>query len=299
MKPSLTVEQQVDLLTQRGLGIEDPDECAAFLRSTNYYRFSGYARYFQQAPHLGDNTFKQNTSFAVIREIYDDDERLRSSLAGRLAQAELVLRTHVARAIADDDRYGPYRHYLDEGFYTSIGDADSTVETCLRDIERSRERHILRYRTPQGGLPRFSDLPIWPAVEAWSFGTLSKCIERGAQGSLSDAVARNMGMARQGFAYRVRALVYLRNRCAHHSRLWNHSIIDSGPTPNNVRAKAKRLAGQFEPRSALDVIASLDDILARGASREPLLPELVRNDRHKAAFWEGLSRPQEPRDHRS
>ncbi len=76
-------------------------------------------------------------------------------------------------------------------------------------------------------------------VEALSFGTLSKCIERGAQDQLSDAVATSLGAAKAGFAYRVRALVYVRNRCAHHSRIWNHSIIDAGPTPNNVRTKAK------------------------------------------------------------
>ncbi|MGC9535644.1 Abi family protein [Streptomyces sp. UG1] len=63
------------------------------------------------------------------------------------------------------------------------------------------------------------------AVEAWSFGTLSKAIERGAGGTLADAVATSVGVARAGFAYRVRSLVYLRNRCAHHSRLWHHSVL--------------------------------------------------------------------------
>jgi len=67
----------------------------------------------------------------------------------------------------------------------------------------------------------------------------------------------------------------MRNRCAHHSRIWNHSIIDAGPTPNNVRVKAKHIAGQFEPRSTLDVIASLDDIVDRGKAGFRMLPKLV------------------------
>ena len=96
-----------------------------------------------------------------------------------------------------------------------------------------------------------------------SFGTLSKAIERGGHGALADAVATSIGIVKTGFAYRAKALVYLRNRCANHSRLWHHSVIDAGPTPNNVRKKAKRIAGQFEPRSVLDVIASLDDMAAR------------------------------------
>jgi abortive infection bacteriophage resistance protein len=127
----------------------------------------------------------------------------------------------------------------------------------------SKERHILRYTTSDESSPNFSGLPVWSAVEAWSFGTLSKCSERGAQGALADAVAISLGVAKAGFAYRVRAHVYLRNRCAHHSRRWHHSVIEAGATPNNVRVKAKRLVGQFDPRSVLDVTASLDDILVR------------------------------------
>ncbi|QTI89247.1 Abi family protein [Streptomyces sp. AgN23] len=124
-----------------------------------------------------------------------------------------------------------------------------------RDIDRSKDRHILRYRDTEGDRVDYSKLPVWSAVEAWSFGTLSKAIERGAGGALADAVATSVGVAKAGFAYRVRPLVYLRNRCPHHSRLWHHSVLDAGPTPNNVRNKAKRLAGQFESRSVLDASA--------------------------------------------
>jgi hypothetical protein len=95
----------------------------------------------------------------------------------------------------------------------------------------------------------------------------------------------------------VKALVYLRNRCAHHSRLWHHSVVDAGPTPNNVRNKAKRLAGQFSPRSVIDVIASLDDMTFRGVVADPLLPWLVDNHVRESNFWRGVTTPEAPRDH--
>ena len=296
MKPSLSWEEQVALLVQRGLAVSDEGGCAAFLAANNYYRFSGYMRYFQQAPHLGNDAFRPGTTFDEIRTIYDADEALRSALAPQLARAEVLLRTHTAHTIAND--HGPRGQYLEEVFYTDVGNGEPTIESCLRDIERSKERHILRYTTTDSGAPNFGGLPVWSAVEAWSFGTLSKCIERGAQGALADAVATSLGVAKAGFAYRVRSLVYIRNRCAHHSRLWHHSVIDAGPTPNNVRVKAKRLAGQFEPRSVLDVIASLDDIVVRGKVADPVFPELVQQHHRDSAFWQGLAHPQNPLDHR-
>ena len=293
MKQSLSWDEQTALLTQRGLVIGDVAACTAFLAANNYYRFSGYARYFQHAPHLGDNTFLPGTTFEEIQAIYRADEALRTRLSEALAHAEIALRSHTAHAIATT--HGPYKKYLEQGFYTDAPGAEPTATSCLRDIERSRERHILRYKATSGDETDFSELPIWSAVEAWSFGTLSKCIERGASGTLADAVATSIGAAKAGFAYRVRSLVYLRNRCAHHARLWNHSVIDAGPTPNNVRVKAKRQAGQFEPRSILDVIASLDDILVRANAADPILPDLVTRY-GQAPFWRGLTHPQNPRD---
>lgn len=296
VKPNLSWEQQVALMIQRGLAITDEPSCVAFLAANNYYRVSGWARYFQIAPHDGDDNFRPGTTFDQIREIYEADGALRAALVRPLACLELLLRTHTANVIAQT--HGPCGRYLEEDFYTDIGNGDPIVEACLRDIERSKERHIIHYRTSADGRFDFTDLPVWSAVEAWSFGTLSKCIERGAQGQLADAVATSIGVAKAGFPYRVRALVYLRNRCAHHSRLWHHSVIDAGPTPNNVRKKAKRLAGQFEPRSVLDVVASLDDLLVRSKTAEPVLPELVQQYDRESAFWRGLSRPHNPIDHK-
>ncbi|MGP3708945.1 Abi family protein [Gordonia paraffinivorans] len=270
MKPPLSWQEQADLLAGRGLLIDDRVRCADFLAAHNYYRFSGYMRYFQKAPRDGDDDFVPGTSFDQVRAIYEADRALRTTLAEQLAKAELLLRTHTAYVIAND--HGPCGGYLTEEFYTD-GDGDK--------------------------YPDLSRLPVWSAVETLSFGTLSRCIERGAQGNLSEAVAASIGIAKAGFAYRVKAMVYLRNRCAHHSRIWNHSIIDAGPTPNNVRVKAKRLAGQFEPRSALlDVIASLDDFVVRGTAGTPALPCLIDSYKADADFWKGLSHPQNPRDHR-
>ena len=295
MKPSLSWDEQVALMVSRGLAVRDADECARFLAATNYYRFSGYARYFQRAPHLGDDDFRQGVTFDDIRSVYDADEALRTMLAVPLARVELMLRSHVARVIADE--YGAYGRYLEEGFYTEVGDREPTVESCLRDIERSRDRHILRYKGTGGDRADYREMPVWSAVEAWSFGTLSKVIERGGRGTVADSVATSVGVAKAGFAYRVKALVYLRNRCAHHSRLWHHSVIDAGPTPNNVRTKAKKLVGQFEPRSVLDAIASLDDVALRGGVAKPLLPRLVAGYEQDSEFWQGLRKPQNPRDH--
>jgi abortive infection bacteriophage resistance protein len=293
-KPAKTWDEQVQLLVARGLDVPDADACREFLVAENYYRFAGYARYFQKAPHYGDDNFPPGTTFDQIRAIYYADQALRDALASQLTRAELLLRSHTARAVVD--AVGPYERYLEQNFYLDATTAEPTVEPCLRDIKRSKERHILRFGGDEHDLKR--ELPVWSAVEAWSFGTLSKCIERGDNGALVSRIANSLGVAHAGLASRVRALVYLRNRCAHHSRLWHHSVIDAGPTPNNVRTKAKKLAGNFDPRSILDVVASLDDLVFRASGLSPVLPVLIEAHRVHTSFWDGLRMPVSPKDHR-
>lgn len=171
------------------------------------------------------------------------------------------------------------------------------MPSLLRDIERSKEPEVLRYTSRGTNQQELRRLPVWAAVEALSFGTLSKCIERGGYGTLADSVATSLGVAKAGFGSRVKALVYLRNRCAHHNRLWNHSVVDAGATPNNVRYKARRLAGSFEPRSVLDVVASLDDVLVRGRAGRAVLPNLVEEFGAESVFWQGIADPQNSRDY--
>lgn len=287
-KPSLSWNEQVALFKARGLHVPDEAACARFLASANYYRFSGYARYFQESPGTGNNDFRVRTTFGEILDIYEADAALRQNLTSSLRDVELMLRSHVARVIADN--YGGYERFLDASFYTDVPGREPTVESCLADIERSKDAHIVHYRD-QDDRKRsdYSNLPVWSAVESWSFGTLSKVIERGGEGALAGLVATSTGVAKAGFAYRVRSLVYLRNRCAHHSRLWNHSVIDAGPTPSNVRSKAKRSFGQFEPRSVADVIVSMDDFSTRSHAGPTAMAQL--HAASSAPFWSGLVDP--------
>lgn len=49
----------------------------------------------------------------------------------------------------------------------------------------------------------------------------------------------------------------------------------------------------------LDVIASLDDIASRNQVADRLTPQLVAEHPRDSVFWQGLVKPQSPRDHSS
>lgn len=295
MKPWLSWDDQLDLLAHRGLVIPDRSACAARLSTVNYYRFSGYARYFQNAPHLGENTFVEGTTFDEIWRIYAADADLRALLMPALGRVEVLLRTRYAYVVGRDA--DPFSSYLDDSYFSGASTSESLAEACRKDLDRSRERFILRYRRP-GEADPYATLPVWSAVEAFSFGTLSKCIERGDDGDLHRKVADSLNVARVGFTSRVKELVYLRNRCAHHARLWRHSVVDASSVPNNIKNKAKREVGQFDHRSIMHALISLDDIMHKVGLQhgDGIVFELQRRHSRDEIFHLGLRQPQGHRD---
>ena len=141
MKPCLSWDEQVDLLISRGFIVEDRNRCLSCLKSRNYYRFSGYARYFQQAPHADNNLFLPDVSFENIQRIYDADTSIRTKLGCQLARAECLLCTHTAYAIACN--YLPYRDYLEPSFHREGENHGSTAESSLLN-EAPRFKHMIQ-----------------------------------------------------------------------------------------------------------------------------------------------------------
>ena len=70
-KEWLSYTDQVELLSRRGMKIDDRAAAASFLSRVNYYRFSGYFRYWQREPQHGDNRFIDGTAFTTVCALYE------------------------------------------------------------------------------------------------------------------------------------------------------------------------------------------------------------------------------------
>lgn len=254
MKPQLSYDKQADLLARRGLTIDDRKECMDFLSTVSYYRLSGYFRYWQCDPAKGDNRFHRGSSFKVIRDLYVAEQHLKALCERVLWPVEILLRTRFAHSYAE--RFGAYGAFnIGEGFTRPLEERGKRVEEyALRDLDRSKEAFVAHYRENfTAGDPTARDpydqMPIWAAVEAFSFGTLSRLIEASRRSGVLDAVADGMKISHTVLASQVRSFVYLRNRIAHHARLWNHSVLDAPKIMPNISRRAKKAYRSFDDRS--------------------------------------------------
>lgn len=242
-KPAKNILEQIELLKVRGLtgadataGSAEHRDLMRWLMNNSYYRLSGYWRYHQKNPHAGENWFVDG-SVAEVRAAYDFDTGLRSYLSEGLAVIEVTFRSRLAYFLATElgpDAYLDSATYIDQ-VHKASGDRlrDQLLDDIGRDLDRSKERFIAHH------VNAGETVPVWAAVEAMSFGTVSKMYALLADTGIRTKVSKSFEVS----SYRlmesiIRSLVTLRNTCAHHGRVWNRIPDIACPVLNPLKVES-------------------------------------------------------------
>lgn len=201
---------QVALLSQRGLVVQDAASAERFLSHLNYYRFSGYCLAFESQRHQ----FVANTTFEQIVEAYEFDLELRDLLTEALEVVEVDFRTAVAYFFGQT--HGPFGHIQPQTFHVQMKHTD-WLERLRKEARRSSELFVSHFRQTYSEFP---DLPIWMATEVMSFGALSQMVDLMRKKDQT-SIAHRYGLQPHVLISWMHHLVYVRNICAHHSRVWD------------------------------------------------------------------------------
>ena len=212
VKPAKTYKEQLDILRGRGLVVSDEDSAIEFLKSVNYYRFSGYRLTFRVGT---PERFQSGVTFDQIRGLYEFDQRLRQILMYVLESIEISVRTRIAYELGD--KYGPLgytrsRNFADASFHAQF------MRELRKAIRRRDEVFVKHHELRYSG--RY---PIWVAVELLSFGSVSKLFQNMTP-SDQKLVAKYYGVPPEYLRTWIHTAVYLRNVCAHYGRLYNKPL---------------------------------------------------------------------------
>jgi len=209
-KPWLPYADQIALFSSRGLVIANVPAATDFLRHVSYYRFSGYCLAFEASRH----NFRPGVTFEQVQAAYDFDLALRDVVTEALEVVEVDFRSTVAYHFGE--KYGAFGHTGPANFFPRFDHAGWM--TKLHDeARRSSELFVTHFEATYCGFP---DLPVWVITELMSFGSLSK-MYCGMWKSDKKAIAHNYGLQPDVLESWMHHMTYVRNLCAHHSRLWD------------------------------------------------------------------------------
>jgi len=291
VKPSLSIPDLSALLIRRQLQGK-PDQIMRALMDHGYFRLSGYWRYFQIDPANGLNDFETGTKLSDVLDIYATDAQLRNLLLEGMAEVETSLRAILVARICTPGGSG--LEYWDPQTYDGEsrdkhGDSHRAklLADMVKDIERSKERHVMHHREKGGA----TAVPMYVAVEAFSFGTLSRMYGLLSDDSLKSAVARRYSYSTPAhFSTNIRAVAVFRNACAHHSRIWNRHIRQDVPRiwPGLVQAP---LATRNYHKTAWGTIAVVADMVSQVRRDASFMGDIQQLISSRAAYENGLTNP--------
>lgn len=213
-KPYKTIDEQVEILKDRGLIISDEDYAKRCLTQLNYYRLSGYTLTLRK-----NNSFYKNITFENVMDIYNFDRQLKLYVLNYLKDIEISLRTHIGYILGSMDSDKPA--YLNAGCYISDAHYNRVLEELKDALADSKnEAFVKHHQTKYRG-----SLPSWVMVETLSFGALSRLFSSLKQDIKCDICDAYYNQIRpQVVENLLEGLVVLRNICAHHSRIYNRGI---------------------------------------------------------------------------
>lgn len=248
VKPFKEYSELVKELQKRGMTVSDSKRAERKISQVGYYRLSGFWYPCREIDTIKNkynkpkrlNNFLPNTDFDQIFQLYTLDKKLRLLLLDAIERIEINLKTVLAHELGKVDGLAyQSSKFINptqlKDYYQNNQIKNSWIEWSNRqraELSRSREDAIIWHKKSS------KPIPIWVAVEAWSFGTLSKYFELLKQTYQNDIAAR-LGVSNPVLLVRwLQQINILRNRCAHHTRIWNQSNNNPVGIPTGVSEDA-------------------------------------------------------------
>lgn len=222
-KPALNFSDQLAKLKGRGMIVGDETQTIHWLKTISYYRLSAYCRPFKKP----DDTYEPGTRFEKIQVLYSFDRKLRLLLLDAIERIEVALRAAITYHIST--KFGTFGHCNPRAFIAGFRHAEFLND--LRVAEASSHelfvRHFRSKYTAEGYLP------IWMATELLSLGAVSWMFKFLAA-DLFKKVVKGFNAHEFFMPSWIHSLSYVRNICAHHSRLWNRTLAIRPKLPDSA-----------------------------------------------------------------
>lgn len=252
-KPPRSIPDQIALLQQRNLHIADVSVAEHYLAYIGYYRLSAYWLPFELPGQTAsrNHQFQPGTNFDAIVALYAFDRELRLLVMEAIERIEVALRSQWVNTLALAS--GNAHCYLDASLFKDPWQHLSDIAKVARDLADSKETFVTHYRNQynQPFMP-----PVWAMAETLSLGALSRWYKATKDNKVKMAVARAFSMPTVEIMEGVlHELTYIRNLCAHHSRLWNRKMTLQLPNIKKLKAYMQQepsLDGNGQPKLKAD-----------------------------------------------
>lgn len=237
-QPQISVSEQIRLLKSEGLEFSDENKAQHILENISLFRMKSYLMPLRKSE---SHTFKAGAKFDDAYSLYKFDSELRKMICSEMEKIEISFRTQLSLIMGEETGiywFQETSNFRDANRHTRL------LANLESELRRSDDDSIVCF------LRKYSNAfpPSWMTFEVSSFGTLSMMYRWINAGHARRKVARFYGLTDTVMESWLHSIVYVRNICAHHSRLWNRRLSINALVPRrthlpfvNIPADPKRV----------------------------------------------------------
>ena len=218
LKEFKTIDEQIDILKERGLVINDIDKAKELLLRENYFFINGYRHIFIKNKREGN--FIPGVTFEELYAVFQFDRSFRNLLFKNLLIVENNLKSIISYELSK--KYGiKEKDYLKPSNFSQDSKKIRQVNDVLNKIRRQIKLNGRQHSATLHYLSNYGYVPLWILVKLLSFGMIDELYSiLKIEDKLSIAQYYNLDV--ETLETYIALLSNYRNLCAHEDIVYEH-----------------------------------------------------------------------------
>lgn len=213
-----TIDEQINILQERGLTIDDIDFAKEELIRENYFFINGYRHLFLESG--SDKYYKEGTNFREIIALFNFDRQIRNIFFKNLLVVENNMKSIFSYQLSKEYGYRE-KDYLKNTNFNRSPEKQRQINDLLRKMKRQIRINGGQHQATNHYIKNYGYIPLWVVVKVLSFGIVSE-LYTVMKESDQEAIAQVYGVSSENLIRYLPILANYRNLCAHEDIVYNH-----------------------------------------------------------------------------
>ena len=213
-----TLDQQINILKEKGLVINDIDFAKKVLFKENYFFLSGY-RYLFMTKYK-EKKFNDGTTFDELYSVFLFDRHIRNLMFKNILIVENNIKSITSYQLSK--KYGfKEKDYLNPDNFTKDPMREKQVYDVLSKMKRQIRVNGKQHTATQHYMFNYGYIPMWILVKVLSFGLISE-LYLILKNEDKEAISNFYEIDTEEMGTYLNLLSNFRNICAHEDILYDH-----------------------------------------------------------------------------
>lgn len=205
------LDEQVEILKNKGLTVSNPEYAKEVLLRENYFFLNGYRHLFMKS--ATNKTYIEGTTFEELYSLFLFDRAFRNILFKNILTIENNVKSIMSYQLSM--QYGYHeKDYLNRRNFTNNQEKNKQVNDVIRKMKRQIKSNAESHSATMHYVNSYGYIPLWVLVKVLSFGIIGELysiLKREDKLSIADVY----DLDTETFANYLVMLSNYRNICAH------------------------------------------------------------------------------------